>query len=206
MYQQFALNRNRLWERKKRKWYLCWFWVSQMIHTEPDVDSAQLIPAASEKGQQPSPNSLYCSTSCRRLWADAQLNNTITDDEPLQTTDYTGNLTTVSVSVKSAFSQKHISCSKTYQPAKNKSVNQKHFWSNSQSVLLEKMGGRGKVGIFRASRVLLDKRKVEVCICISILISFSQIKNRDTMADRVDLLPALFLFFIGFSLYCSVVP
>lgn len=32
---------------------------------------------------------------------------------------------------------------------------------------------------------LLDKRKVNVYICISILISVSQIKKWDTMADRL---------------------
>lgn len=85
------------------------------MQMRPDVDSTQLIPAASENGEQPSPNSLYCSTSCRQLRAYTQLNNTMITDVPLQTTDYTGNPTTVSVSIKSALSQnvsagqKHIS-------------------------------------------------------------------------------------------------
>lgn len=56
-----------------------------------------------------------------------------------------------------------------------------------------------------ASRVLWDKRIVKVCICISILISISQIKKMGYNGrPYVDLLPALF-FLICFSLYFSVV-
>lgn len=66
---QFVLNRNRLCkeQKKRKKKAVLIFEVSQMIQTRGQKwDPAQLIPAAPENEEQPSPNSLYRSTSWRR--------------------------------------------------------------------------------------------------------------------------------------------
>lgn len=146
---------------------LCWFWVSQMIQTRPDVDPAQLIPAASEDGEQPSPNSLYCSTSWRHRTrnlhsAKQHYDNwcTSTNHRLNRQSDGCECERQIGPSPKNiSAGQKHISWPKTNPLAKE------HFWSNSQSVLSEKMEGREKDGSFRAG-----KRNVKDCFCISILI------------------------------------
>lgn len=59
-----------------------------MIQTGPDVDSAQLIPAASENGEQPSPNSSTAAPAeDNALGTNTHLNNTMITDVLLQTTD-----------------------------------------------------------------------------------------------------------------------